>query len=67
MFSIDDSGSLTVLVLGPESAESISELARGSAEKVAGDFVAQYLSGKQAEWKRPAAKVLPFRRRKLDK
>lgn len=56
-------GLVTVLVLGASSVESCARLMKRCAERAAEDYVADYLTEKQAEWRRPLARVIPFRRK----
>lgn len=54
---------VTMLILAPESEQSVAELLRGSAEQMAARYVTRYLAEKQVEWRGPTAKVMPFRRK----
>lgn len=58
---IDEAGTMTVIVLGVVSIESLADLMHRCAEKIAGDYVSNYLSDKRKAWKRPVAKVIPLR------
>ncbi|MBN3753232.1 hypothetical protein G3N95_09770 [Paraburkholderia sp. Tr-20389] len=53
---------VTFIVLGAESVEQVAETLRAGAQELVSQSVKGYLANHFSRWKRPPAKVLPFRK-----